>query len=294
MATLVDKAVKPTFAILVALIGIAGAYSAGVASVIVGQSLVPTNIKTVSVPTNTILAKAAIIFDPATGEVLYQKNANEALPLASLTKLMTAQTVLSVKSPSDVVQITPQDLEPEGDWGLKVGEALRLDDLIKLGLIASSNDAMAAVASSLGPDYIVRMNATAKKLGLTKTYFINPTGLDVSTEVAGSYGSAFDVARLAAAFYANYPDVFKETTEAKASVAVGDRTLVAAATAAPLFDIPGFIGAKTGYTDLAGGNLVTVFDLNIGHPVVAVVLGSTHEGRFTDMRTLITAARNSQ
>jgi D-alanyl-D-alanine carboxypeptidase len=62
-------------------------------------------------------------------------------------------------------------------------------------------------------------------------------------------------------------------------------------TAEPILEFPGLIGAKTGYTDLAGGNLVVAFDLEIGHPVIAVVLGSTQEGRFTDMRALIEAAR---
>ena len=69
-----------------------------------------------------------------------------------------------------------------------------------------------------------------------------------------------------------------------------DRTLTAAGDRAPLQNIPGFIGAKTGYTDLAGGNLVAVFDIDIGHPLIAVVLGSTEEGRFTDIETLINAA----
>ena len=68
-------------------------------------------------------------------------------------------------------------------------------------------------------------------------------------------------------------------------------TITAEATAAPLQDIPGFMGGKTGYTDLAGGNLAAVFDLTIGRPVVAVVLHSTEAGRFADIRTLLAAAR---
>lgn len=68
----------------------------------------------------------------------------------------------------------------------------------------------------------------------------------------------------------------------------------AVATALPLSSLPGFVGAKTGYTDLAGGNLVVIFDIEIGHPLVAVVLGSTEQGRFDDIRTLAHAIRTNE
>ncbi|MDZ4226360.1 MAG: hypothetical protein U1C66_02630, partial [Patescibacteria group bacterium] len=70
-----------------------------------------------------------------------------------------------------------------------------------------------------------------------------------------------------------------------------NRILFATSTAAPLLDMPGFVGAKTGFTDLAGGNLVAAFDLELGRPVVIVALGSTLEGRFADVKLLLEAAR---
>ena len=166
-----------------------------------------------------------------------------------------------------------------------------LFDLLKISLVASSNDAIAAAAATLGPGYLALMNKKAEDLGLLHTHFLNPTGLDVSVEQAGAYSSAYDVARLAAAFYKQYPQFFELTQSPSVSIQVGLHTLSANATAAPLLDLPGFVGAKTGYTDLAGGNLVAIFDVDIGHPLVAVVLGSTPEGRFDDIRTLISAAR---
>jgi D-alanyl-D-alanine carboxypeptidase len=241
-----------------------------------------------------LTAEAAIIYDPETGQVLYQKNANTALPLASLTKLMTAQAVLASRDPSTLVTFTAEDLAPDGDWGFKVGDTTDLGDLLRFGLVASSNDAMAAAASSLGSGYLDDMNSIAQTLNLTKTYFLNPTGLDLNSDTAGAYGSAFDIARLLAEFYKKYPALIEHTTSPTVSIVVNGRTLTSAATAAPLQNIPGFAGGKTGFTDLAGGNLAAVFDLEINHPLVFVVMHSTETGRFADIRTLLEAARSAE
>lgn len=247
----------------------------------------------ISLDEHALQAQAAILYDPSTGRILFAKNAQKQLPLASLTKLMTAEAVLSQVAADTPIHITKKDLDADGDWGLRPGDILPLFDLLKLGLIASSNDAMAAAAGSLGSNYLDTMNSRANSMGLTKTYFLNPTGLDLSANSAGAYGSAYDVARLAATFFKEYPDYFTLTTHPKVSVQSGTRTLSAAATALPLLSLPGFIGAKTGYTDLAGGNVVAIFDVEIGHPLVAVVLGSTEQGRFNDIRTLVHAVRTN-
>jgi D-alanyl-D-alanine carboxypeptidase len=137
------------------------------------------------------------------------------------------------------------------------------------------------------------MNESARELGLTHTSFSNPTGLDVNVEAqeAGAYGSAHDVALLAADFLKKYPEFFNATVVPKTTLTVSGKAVEAVPTALPILDIPGLIGAKTGYTDLAGGNLVAAFDIDIAHPVIAVVLGSSYEGRFADIRTLIEATR---
>ena len=190
-------------------------------------------------------ARAAVLYDVGSGRVLYQKNANEALPLASLTKLMAAQTVLSRKDPTTPVLITKDDVRSEGDSGLQVGETMPLGDLISLALVASSNDAITAAASALGADPIEKMNAAARELGLTQTHFNNPTGLDVSASVSGAYGSCFDVARLASLFYTNYPEFFELTTLPDVRVDGGaKKKITLPATTLPLQNIPGFVAAK--------------------------------------------------
>lgn len=243
-----------------------------------------------------LLAEAAIIYDPATREVLYAKNPNLTHPLASITKLMTAHAVLEHIDTEEIVTLSAKDVSIEGDagdWGLRVGDRVRIGDIIKLGLSASSNHAMSAAAAALGAEYVADLNETASNLGLTHTYFLNPTGLDESLDTAGAYGSALDVARLTASFMRQYPVYFEVSNKPSVTIPVSGKMVTARATTVPLLDIPGLIGAKTGYTDLAGGNLVVAYDVDIGRPLIAVVLGSTQAGRFSDMRTLIEASRNS-
>lgn len=250
---------------------------------------------------NALEAKAAVVYDPATGRIWYAKNADATMPLASLTKLMTAQTVLNTIPTNTLITLSKKDVSVEGDagdWNLKAGDTMTLGNIIKLGLDASSNHAMSAAAAALGAGYISDLNKTAGQLGLAHTYFLNSTGLDLSADTSGAYGSASDVAHLAAAFMRDYPDYFELSTSPSVTIPVSadnvSREVTANATALPILDIPGIIGAKTGYTDLAGGNLVVAFDEDINHPLIAVVLGSSETGRFADMRTLIAAARAAQ
>src|SRR3989344_2030307 len=141
-----------------------------------------------------LAARAAVVYDPVAGRVLFSKNAGESLPLASLTKLMAAHAILSEHPDDILITISLEALRSEGDSGLRAGEVWGLHDLLILGLVASSNDAMAAAAGSVGGGVVEAMNRTATRLGLTETYFLNPTGLDLDPEVSGAYGSARDVA----------------------------------------------------------------------------------------------------
>ncbi len=253
--------------------------------------------KDLHIADSSILAKSAIVYDPSNGRVLYAKNSQVTMPLASITKLMTAQVALSNVSAGTVLTLSQKDVSVEGDagdWNLKAGDKITLGNIIKLGLTASSNHAMSAAAAAVGAEYMSDLNKTASQLGLSHTYFLNSTGLDLSQDTSGAYGSAADMARLAAAFMREYPAYFETSTNETVSIPVSGRIVTAKATALPLLDIPGLIGAKTGYTDLAGGNVVAAFDADINHPLIAVVLGSTQEGRFADIRALIEAVRSSE
>ena len=137
------------------------------------------------------------------------------------------------------------------------------------------------------------MNELVQQLGLTNTYYLNDNGLDISTTQSGAYGSAHDMAMLFAYAASTSPATFAATTQP--SVTVHSTTGVAATgvnTDTALDQIPGIIMGKTGYTDLAGGNLAVVFN-TAGHEVVAVVLGSTQDGRFSDMEQIVPAAQTA-
>src|SRR3990167_1210220 len=103
----------------------------------------------IALPAEDLAAKAAVLYDPTTGQILFAKNATEPLALASLTKLMTAQTILAQTSERQIVTITSQNLRPEGDWGLRPGEMWSVEQLLRFGLVASANDAMAAAADAI-------------------------------------------------------------------------------------------------------------------------------------------------
>lgn len=249
-----------------------------------------------------IEAKAAYVVDLSDGKVLFAKDADEALPLASLTKLVSVIVATDSLPPQTTIPITAAALASDGDTGLLLGEDWTLDALAKFSLIASSNDGITAIAevagarlaSSTDPDpmdaFVTTMNKTVASLGFGDMRFLNPTGLDQSKTVSGGYGSAKDVAGILWYILRNHADLVTETGEKvekfKSDVAVH----VAKNTDEALFYVPGIVMSKTGYTDLAGGNLAIVDDIGLMHPVALVVLGSSYDGRFTDMAALVSAA----
>jgi len=246
-----------------------------------------------------VQARAAYVYDIKEQRVLYAKNAETQLPLASITKGMTA-LLAQRYIPSDVlIHITEDDLTLDGDNGLFIGETFSRDDLIDLTLSVSSNDGAHALARVAGTYmeneegvssrviFIKMMNTTAHELGLAQTFFMNETGLDESVSAAGAYGSAHDVTLLYTHIYATNARMFEATLYPVSSVSSLSRVHVLHNTDELAGSISGLAASKTGFTDLAGGNLVVVFEPEPLHPIVAVVLGSTTEGRFSDIATLV-------
>lgn len=270
-------------------------------------------------------ARAVFVFDLKKRSVLFARNENEKLPLASVTKIMTALVAREHMSESVVATLTGDDISVEGDSGLRTGERWRLGDLISVMLLVSSNDAAHAVAGFVGSEghpnadmenarskFIGMMNEKALALGLTQTQFFNESGLDISGRqndliansgaqaglpaialaTAGGYGSAHDVALLFAELWNTYPETIEITARKDARiVSQDDIAHILPNTNEIVGTISGLVASKTGYTDLAGGNLAIIFDRGIGDPVVVVVLGSTYKGRFDDIEKLVEASR---
>ena len=128
-------------------------------------------------------AKSAIsveIDNKGNQKVLFQKESNEVLPIASLTKLMTAEVVLKNYELSQVVEISKTAVAIEGESGkLKIGEIFKVQDLLYPLLMESSNDVAQALSEVIGERaFVDLMNFEAENLGLKNTNFVNPTGLD--------------------------------------------------------------------------------------------------------------------
>ena len=254
-----------------------------------------------------IEGKAAIVVDIMTGKTLYEKNADAQLPLASLAKVALALVIaetLPLDSKVTIPHYIGAGASPEH---LSKGEEWLVRDVMDFTLVTSSNSGAEFLARLADPALrdrfpeapkgnatLVRMNNLAKELGLSQTFFLNVNGLDLSTTQSGAYGSARDMASLFAYAASSDPSLFAGTTRRGVLLTGPDgvektvfNTNVAQGT------IPGLIMGKTGITDLAGGNLAVVFDVSISHPVVAVVLGSSENGRFDDVQKLSAGARRA-
>ncbi|MFM2374332.1 MAG: hypothetical protein RLZZ234_327 [Candidatus Parcubacteria bacterium] len=248
-----------------------------------------------AIPLPTIQATAAFVWDIRHQRALYNKNASAELPLASLTKLMTSLVALETLGNNAKIPMTLEAIYQDGPSDFMDGEMLDAQALSDFSLISSSNDGAYALAAAAGATldessstrgFVEAMNKRAEELGLTQTHFSNPTGLDQSAEESGGYGSARDMAFLLEYLVKQRPDIVAESTQKYGKV-TGQTVHTATNTNDIVGRIPGLLATKTGYTDLAGGNLAIAFNAGLDRPVAIVVLGSTREGRFTDMRTLI-------
>lgn len=242
-------------------------------------------------------AKSAIVWDVINSQELFSKNPDEPLPLASLTKVMTAVTLNGKIKDNQKIEITDEDLTPDGDSKLIVGDIWQADDLRDFTLLTSSNDgafALAAVSGS-GADssqdkFIKAMNDTASGIGLSNSKFFNEHGLDRELDKGGAYGSARDMAILFEYTLKNYPEILEATRYKNLEFKSDEKTYLAENTNTIIDQIPNVIASKTGYTDLAGGNLVVAFDIGLNRPIIISVLGSTEEGRFSDILELVKAS----
>lgn len=248
-----------------------------------------------------VKAKAVLVYDVADKRVLYAKNEGVQLPLASITKLMTALVATELLPKNSNITVKSEFLREEGDSGLLADESWNLKELLDFSLVTSSNDAARSVASVIGAvklnskdynlgrkDFIEKMNNRAKELGLEQTFFVNETGLDVGN-VSGGYGSAVDVNNLMKYMIRNQPEVLEATKYTNLSIDSNSKKHSARNTNDIINSIPGLFASKTGFTDMAGGNLVIAFDPSLGKPIIVTVLGSTQEGRFVDVQTLVDA-----
>lgn len=260
--------------------------------------LTPQKITTVN-----LQAEAAYVWDVRAQRALYAKNESIPLPLASITKLMTTLLSYELIEQNEITAISRNAVLQEGSSGFRIGEQLTVEDLTQMALISSSNDAAYELAASIGSSlgtrdpvsqFVTAMNIKAEELGLHSLAFKNMTGLDLSETEPGSVGSAKDVSFLMEHIISTYPDILTPTQQATTRVYnISGDYHTTENTNDVISSIPNLIGSKTGFTDLAGGNLTIAFDLGLNRPIIITVLGSTRDERFSDILTLVTAVQES-
>lgn len=239
-----------------------------------------------SIPFIEVSAKSAIITDQEASKIFYQKNIAEKLPIASLTKIMTAIAILENKSLNEVVKISKTAVSQQGEAGsLVVDEEITIDSLLKALLIESSNDAAYALEEHLslsGKNLIDLMNKKAELLELKNTHFSSSSGLKDSD----NYSTTLDLARLIA-YSLNNEYLWKilkmPTAEITSVNKLFNHRLI---NSNQLFGkIPDILGGKTGYTDEALGCLLIAVAINSDTKIISVVLGSND--RFGETEKLI-------
>jgi serine-type D-Ala-D-Ala carboxypeptidase (penicillin-binding protein 5/6) len=237
-----------------------------------------------SAATPHVDARAWLVENGSTGEVVLSHDANEQVPIASITKLMTVLLTLEHTKLSDVVTVAPQAAAVgESSAGLIAGEQITVHDLLEAALIQSANDAADALAYYVGDGSITRfvgmMNARARSLGLDGTHYVRPDGLDAP----GHVSTAHDMTKLARILMEK--PVFRDIVRRRSAVISGGRVMH---TWNDLLGVvPGVIGVKTGHTSAAGWCQVVAVR-GRGLTLYVTILGSPSEAqRNADLETLI-------
>ena len=260
-----------------------------VLAVLVG--LLPLGVQAVEMD---IPAKSALLMDVATGKVLYEQNAEEALPPASVTKVMT---MLLVMEAIDSGKISWDDMVTASESAaakggsqiyLKVGETMSVSDMVKSIAVSSANDCACAMAEHLAGSetaFVDLMNSRAKELGMENTHFVNCTGLDDSPEAKDHKTSAHDIAIMSRELMQKHPDIKKFTTIWMDTVRGG--TFGLSNTNKMVRFYSGATGLKTGFTSGAGYCLSATAERD-GMELVAVVMGcATSKERFAACKSLL-------
>jgi D-alanyl-D-alanine endopeptidase (penicillin-binding protein 7) len=228
-----------------------------------------------------LLSHAAMVFDPTTGKALFAKNADAPMPIASITKIMTAMVVLDAKLDMDdpvVIDVGDIDTIKGSRSRLPVGSAFRREDLLRLSLMASDNRAASALGRAYPgglPAFVSAMNARAQLIGMSSTRFVDPTGL-----APGNVSSPQDLAKMVAEA-SRYPQIrdFSTTPELHVTLPNAKKPMGFSNTNQLVKSQNWDIGlSKTGYINEAGKCLVMQATI-ANNPVVIVLLDSW--GRLT-------------
>ncbi len=253
----------------------------------------------------SIGALSVLVWEVEKEKVLFEKNGSWRLPIASLTKLMTALVVIEETDLSEEVPITASAIKEDGFRGeLLIGDVLSVEQLIQASLITSSNDAASALAEYVGgkvlndvnPEaleaserravFVLLMNRKAQALGMTDTKFQTVTGLDHAEQ----FSTAHDLMMLVNYLWRAHPKLMTYTQlPTFSTTSRGGKSYTWETTNELLKEVDGIEGGKTGFTTLAHGTLITLWQISPGRTLAGIILGS--DNRFGEMKKLIEWSR---
>ena len=235
-------------------------------------------------------AKAALLMEKETGQVLYAENEHEKLEPASVTKVMTLLLVMEAIGRGelkyeDIVTVSANAASMGGSQVyLSEGEQISVEELLKAVCVSSGNDAAVALAEQVAGVtelFVQQMNNRAMELGMGDTHFVNPTGLPAEGHVT----SAWDIALMSRELILHYPDIRRFTTIWMDTIRGGEFGLSNTNKLIRFYD--GATGLKTGSTDAAGYCISATAERE-GMELIAVVLGGeTSQQRFEDAKTML-------
>ena len=240
----------------------------------------------------SLASRIALIYDRASGRILYEKNGNKQTPMASTTKIMTAIVVLENANLKDVVTINSKAAGTGGSrLGLKKNDKITVNDLLYGLMLRSGNDAAIALAIHVGGSvegFAEMMNNKAKELGLVNSHFVVPHGLDND----GHYTTAYELAKIAD--YALNIDKFKEIVSTRnTTIYINGYAKAINNTNQLLGSVSGVYGVKTGFTNGAGRCLVTACKRDDLDVITVIIGANTTKQRTSDTIKLIQYAYNN-
>ncbi len=238
--------------------------------------------------------KSALLMDVATGTVLYESNAHDSLAPASVTKVMTMLLIMEAIDDGrigwdDTVTASEAAAAKGGSQiYLKVGETMKVSDMVKSIAVSSANDCACAMAEHIAGSetaFVEKMNTRAKELGMNDTNFVNCTGLDDGENAKDHLTSAYDIAIMSRQLLKYHPDIKKYTTIWMDTVR--DGTFGLSNTNKLVRFYQGATGLKTGFTSNAGYCLSASAQRD-GMELIAVVMGcETSQERFAACKSML-------
>ena len=237
-----------------------------------------------NIPTPGFSARAVLIKDLASGSILFQKNAQTPLPIASTTKIMTALIASDYFKPNSVLIVRNGASVSGSKVGLNFGESLSFRSLLYGLLLNSGNDSAYTIAENYPGginSFVESMNKKAEQLNLLNTHFDNPAGFDSPNH----FSSASDLAQISEEAL-NYGDLARIFATKNTEILSIDKKYKHQLNNLNklLSSLTGTLGVKTGYTEGAKENLVGLFERS-GHRILTVVLGS--DDRFGETSSLV-------